>query len=318
MVVTYSLLEFSTLSAQDVQYSQFYAAPLYLNPALTGATELTRVGVNYRNQWPGLNNSFNSFSAYLDHYVFDYNSGIGIIFNGSQESMANLSTFEIGLNYAYRLKISEKFYFRLGAQASYMIRDAFFSNLVFGSMIDIIKGGVVGDFRDLLQEARVPLDSRHSFFDYAAGGMFYNDRFWLGGAVHHLAEPNISFIDVETSVLRRKLSLEGGYKINLVPGGRDYITNAFQERSISLAFNYKEQDPFNQLDIGTQLYLHPLVVGIWYRGMPTKNNLPNNESIIGLVGVSLDSGLDLGYSYDFTVSKLGQRNTGGAHEISIR
>jgi len=312
------LLGSSTLSAQDVQYSQFYSAPLYLNPALTGSTELTRVGINYRNQWPGLNNSFNSYSAYIDHYIFDYNSGVGVIFNGSQESMANLSTVEVGLNYAYRLKISDKLYFRLGAQASYMVRDAFFSNLVFGSMIDIISGGVVGDFRDLLQEAGVPIDSRHSFFDYAAGGLFYNDKFWLGGSVHHLTEPNISFIDVETSILKRKFSLQGGYKASLVPGGRDYLTNAFQERSISFAFNYKQQDPFNQLDLGTQLSLHPLVVGIWYRGMPTKNGLPNNESIIGLVGVSLDSGLDLGYSYDFSISKLGQRNTGGAHEISVR
>ena len=63
----------SDVIAQDTQYSQFYAAPLYLNPALTGASELTRVGVNYRNQWPGLDYSFNSYSAYIDHYIFDYN-----------------------------------------------------------------------------------------------------------------------------------------------------------------------------------------------------------------------------------------------------
>ena len=84
-------------AAQDTQYSQFYAAPLYLNPALTGSTQLTRIGINYRNQWPGLDQSFNSYSAYIDHYMFDYNSGIGLIFNGSQESMAQLSTNEIGL-----------------------------------------------------------------------------------------------------------------------------------------------------------------------------------------------------------------------------
>jgi type IX secretion system PorP/SprF family membrane protein len=112
--------------AQDVQYSQFYAAPLYLNPALTGASELTRVGVNYRNQWPGLDQNFNSYSAYIDHYIFDYNSGIGLIFNGNKESLANLSTNEIGLSYAYRLKLGQDLYFRIGGQASYMQRDAFF------------------------------------------------------------------------------------------------------------------------------------------------------------------------------------------------
>lgn len=143
-VLLLGLLGFTDLTAQDVQYSQFYAAPLYLNPALTGATELTRVGVNYRNQWPGLDHSFNSYSAYIDHYIFDYNSGIGLIFNGNQESMANLSTNEIGLSYSYRLRLSDKFFFRVGGQVSYMQRDAFFSDLVFGSMIDIVNGSVGG------------------------------------------------------------------------------------------------------------------------------------------------------------------------------
>ena len=238
-----------------------------------------------------------------------------MIFNGNQETLANLSTNEVGLSYSYRLKLSEKFYFRLGAQASYMQRDAFFSDLVFGSMIDIVNGNV-GVITDELNG--IPLDSRHSFVTYAVGGMFYNDKFWLGGSAHHLNEPNVSFINDRTSVLPMKVSLQGGYKVNLSPGGRDYFTHAYQERSLSFAFNYKQQDPFNQLDLGAQLYLHPLVLGMWYRGMPTKNNLPNNEAVIGLVGVSLESGLDIGYSYDFTVSKLNQRNSGGAHEISIR
>jgi len=66
-----------------------------------------------------------------------------------------------------------------------------------------------------------------------------------------------------------------------------------------------------------QLFLDPLVLGVWYRGLPIKNNLPNNEAIIGLMGVSLEGGLDIGYSYDITVSKLGLRNSGGAHEVSV-
>lgn len=315
LVVLLGLLSGTHLSAQDVQYSQFYAAPLYLNPALTGASELTRVGVNYRNQWPGLDHSFNSYSAYIDHYIFDYNSGIGLIFNGNQESMANLSTNEIGLSYSYRLRLSEKFFFRVGGQVSYMQRDAFFSDLVFGSMIDIVNGSV-GGITDELNG--IPLDSRYSFMDYAVGGMFYNDKFWLGGSAHHLTEPNVSFVDDQTSVLPMKISLQGGYKIDLAPGRRDYFTHNYQERSLAFAFNYKQQDPFSQLDVGAQLFLQPLVLGLWYRGLPMKNSLPNNEAFIALVGVALDTGLDIGYSYDVTTSKLGQKNSGGAHEISIR
>ncbi|PZX58096.1 PorP/SprF family type IX secretion system membrane protein [Algoriphagus chordae] len=308
------VLIFGVAKAQDTQYSQFYAAPLYLNPALTGASELTRIGINYRNQWPGLDQNFNSYSAYIDHYIFDYNSGIGLIFNGSQESMANLSTNEIGLSYAYRLKLSEETFFRIGGMVSYMQRDALFTDLVFGSQIDITNG-TIGGITDELNG--IPIDSRYSFVDYSVGGMFYSDKIWLGVSAHHLSEPNTSFVDDQISKLPMKLSAQGGIKFDLAGGRRNYFTHAYAERSISFAFNYKQQDPFNQLDVGAQLNLEPLVLGLWYRGLPTKNELPNNDAVIGVVGVSLENGLNIGYSYDMTISKLGLKNSGGAHEVSL-
>ena len=80
---------------QDMQFSQFYAAPIHLNPAFTGSTEWTRVGVNYRNQWPGLDRSFNAFSAYFDHFIDHKNSGIGVIANGVRDSFSQVQNMEI-------------------------------------------------------------------------------------------------------------------------------------------------------------------------------------------------------------------------------
>jgi hypothetical protein len=68
------------VKAQDFHYSQFYAAPLYLNPALTGSTELSRVGVNYRKQWPGLAQDFSAYSAYFDHYSYDLSAPAMFLF----------------------------------------------------------------------------------------------------------------------------------------------------------------------------------------------------------------------------------------------
>jgi hypothetical protein len=42
------------LKAQDIQMTQFYANPLYLNPAFTGANADSRVATGLRNQWAGL------------------------------------------------------------------------------------------------------------------------------------------------------------------------------------------------------------------------------------------------------------------------
>src|SRR6186997_2334542 len=45
--------------AQDPNFSQFFASPLTLNPALTGKFDGTfRLAGNYRNQWPSINNAF--------------------------------------------------------------------------------------------------------------------------------------------------------------------------------------------------------------------------------------------------------------------
>jgi hypothetical protein len=46
--------------AQDPQLSQFFAAPLYLNPALTGTTFEDRLTANYRLQWTSLPKGYES------------------------------------------------------------------------------------------------------------------------------------------------------------------------------------------------------------------------------------------------------------------
>src|SRR5690606_23911911 len=56
------------LKAQDIHYSQFYMAPLHLNPAMAGVMNCNnRAIVNYRNQWATvLTNPYNTFSASYD------------------------------------------------------------------------------------------------------------------------------------------------------------------------------------------------------------------------------------------------------------
>lgn len=304
-----------SLRAQDVQYSQFYANPLYLNPAMTGASEMTRIGVNYRNQWPGLDQSFTSYSAHIDHYLFNINSGIGLIFNRSEQSMANLSVTEIGATYAYRARLGFRSFLRVGGQVSYMDRDAYFGNLIFGSQIDD-QTGTIGDFSG----ENLGSDFNHQFVDYSLGMMFNNENAWFGISAHHITQPNLSFIDGQQSELPVKLSAHGGYRIDLSGGSSSNSMNQRTgTRDLTLAFNFKNQAPFSQLDLGAQVNLQPLVLGVWYRGIPVSEvSQSNHESVIALVGISLGNGLDVGYSHDFTISSLGNGNTGGANEISIR
>ena len=52
-----------TIRAQDPAFSQFFASPLTLNPALTGKfSGVVRVAGNYRDQWPQINNASVSYT----------------------------------------------------------------------------------------------------------------------------------------------------------------------------------------------------------------------------------------------------------------
>lgn len=303
------------LEAQDVQYSQFYASPLYLNPALTGSSEMTSLGVNYRIQWPGLDQSFRSYSAYVDHYLVNVNSGVGLIFNRSEQSLARLAVTEVGVTYSYRARLGFSSFLRVGGQVSFVDRDAYFGDMIFGSQIDD-QTGAIGDFSG----ENLGEDFRYQFVDYSFGMLFNNEDIWFGISAHHITQPSISFVGGQFSELPLKLSAHGGVKFDLTGGYSSINTNQITgKRELTLAFNYKNQASFSQLDMGAQINLQPIVLGVWYRGIPvTALEQPNHESIIALVGISLGSGLDFGYSHDFTMSSLGNANTGGAHEVSLR
>jgi type IX secretion system PorP/SprF family membrane protein len=313
-VLLFMALTVGYVQAQDTQFSQFYAAPLFLNPAFAGSSEITRVGFNFRNQWPALDQSFVAFSAYADHFIDSKNSGIGIIVNGSRESLANLQNTEVGLLYSYRLRLGQSSFLHMGIQGSYATRSASFDEVVLSTQLDISKGVVLPGAGGAIPDA-----SQRSFADLHTGLFYYNDRFWLGVSGHHLTQPNISYLDLDKDILPIRYSAHGGVKFDLEPGAiNDYFNNTQQERTLSLAFNYKRQGLYDQLDFGMELFFDPIILGVWYRGFPTRIGLPNNEALIGLIGFSLQSGIDLGYSYDFTLSQLGWRNSGGAHEVSLR
>jgi type IX secretion system PorP/SprF family membrane protein len=302
------------VQAQDLQFSQFYAAPIYLNPAFTGSTEWTRVGVNYRNQWPGLDRSFNAFSAYYDHYIDHRNSGIGVIANGIRDSFAQVQNMEIGLTYSYRIQLGEERFLHSGAQVSFVHRNVNVESIILGTQINIDRGIVMGDGVNWVTDV-----SQRSHEDVNTGLYYYDKKFWLGVSAHHLTRPYISFLQMEDQRIPIRYSVHGGATFDLFSNNiGDPINNTLQERTLSLAFNYKRQGIFDQLDLGAEFFYAPIILGAWYRGLPTKRALPNNEAIIALLGFSLPNDLQIGYSFDFTVSKLAWRNSGGAHELSMR
>src|ERR1700740_3004548 len=104
-----SLLTFCEASyAQDPQFTQFYAAPLYLNPAFTGANVCSRVSTSYRNQWPSIPGAFVTYCASIDQSVPNFNSGVGLLFTNDKAGSGSLRSSSLSLLYAYEMQLSKE------------------------------------------------------------------------------------------------------------------------------------------------------------------------------------------------------------------
>jgi type IX secretion system PorP/SprF family membrane protein len=283
---------------------------LYLSPAFAGSEENTRAIVTSRYQWPGLDASYLYNTVSFDHYFSNYKSGIGIIANTDFSTASKLKSNNAGIIYSYQADISKHTVFRPALQISYVNRSLDFNQLSFGSQYDDngFKGGATNE--------QFTTDNI-SYADISTGGLLYSKNYWIGFSAHHLNRPNESFMKGE-SRLPTKTSIFGGYKFSFTPEWRKKHVNPYEEKSISPTFLYKIQGKSDQFDIGLYGRYNTLVVGMWYRGIPVKLYKPektNHDAIIFLIGI-IHKGFQLGYSFDYTISKLTSRS-GGSHEISL-
>lgn len=298
------------VSAQDFHFSQFYAGPLNLNPALTGSSEQTRMGINYRKQWPGLDFDFNGYSAFIDHYSFDLNSGIGLVVNSYNEQNMSLNTSEIGLLYAYNLKVSNYSSIRMGTQFTYARRTGNLENLIFGDQIDVFNRTINANSIDLLQQM-----DPFGYLDIGFGLLYANPDFWFGISGHHLNNPKMMHVTIaDFEFLPKKYGAQAGWQKNI---GTNRYWGDDSERFITVMANYKVQGVFSQFDLNAQTKYDSFIFGLGFRGMMAKNGLKNYDSVIGLFGFSLNNGVVMGYSYDWMLSQVGA-NTKGSHEFSLR
>lgn len=286
------MVSFTHVRAQDPQFTQFYANPIYLNPAFAGSARCARFNFNYRNQWPAISGNFTTIAASYDQHVDALQGGIAVNAFQDYAGDGTLKTFYAGAAYAYQLAVTRKFSMRFGLQASYGQRSIDWSRLTFGDQIDARYGFIYNT-----QEAKPQETTR--FFDVNAGILAYTDKFYGGVSVAHMTQPNEGFLGV--SRLPFKITVHAGAVFQLNKRSK-YISPA----TISPNILFQMQQNFRQLNIGLYATKGAFVGGIWYR---------NLDSFILLAGIQKGK-FKLGYSYDFTISKL-TNATGGAHEVSL-
>ncbi|MDZ4795303.1 MAG: PorP/SprF family type IX secretion system membrane protein [Bacteroidota bacterium] len=307
----------SVANAQDPNFSQFFASPLTMNPALTGKFDGSfRVAGNYRNQWPTINNAFVTKTASIDFGILKNRLaeidqfGVGILAVTDRAGDGVLVTNYAGLSLAYHKGLDENGYHQIGVgfQGAYVNKRVDISKVDFEDELTPL--GFTGVTSEIFSNNQVNV----SYMDINAG-ILYNgstngyNNFYLGASMYHINRPKESFQGGDY-LLSPRVTIQAGGK---VPVGSYHSFNistnySFQAGAKNLmaggAFSYNasnsDEDP-------TNVYL-----GAWTRISSTVN-----DAIIPYIGLEFKS-IHIGYTYDINISPLKTAsNSRGGNEISL-
>ena len=294
-----TLLSTSSM-AQDPEFTQFYANPIYLNPAFAGSHGCPRLNLNHRNQWPSISGAFITNSVSYDQFVNILQGGVAVMVTNDMAGQNTINWSTINLAYSYHLQMTRKFSLLIGAQGTWNQKFLNWGKLSFGDQIDPRRGFIyqTGD----LPRGNVLNNGwgTRGFFDVSAGLVGYSKNFYFGFAAKHLNTPQESMILGDSKMPMR---FTGHMGANIEFGKGSQYQNV---TSISPNVVYTYQDGFMQLNLGTYIKYGVFTAGAWWRA---------RDAFILTIGIDAKT-FKFGYSYDITISKL-TNASGGSHELSM-
>jgi type IX secretion system PorP/SprF family membrane protein len=316
----------SDLSAQDKHFTQFYASPLTLNPALTGAYNgrFRAYGI-YRDQWRGaLESPYVTFAGAVDvRWDVELDSrykdavAVGILFFNDKVGGIDFSTNQIGFSGAFHkgLDYDKTQFLSLGIQAALAQRNINYEDLTFHDQFNSIDR-FSGATRENLPE------NNFSFSDFAVGLNYtYSPNsktsFFAGAALHHFLQPNVSFYegieDAEESKLFMKISGQLSAQFPLT-----------DQVQLIPRFLFAKQGPHLEMNAGTNLRIkfndfnnNAFHIGSWVRPVTNEEDGFMMDALIAMVGFEVGSVL-FGFSYDINLDAATNYQQGqNALEFSV-
>lgn len=307
----------ATWAQQKPHYTQYILNQYIINPALTGIENYIDVKASHRHQWVGLQDapittyitmhgaigkkdyrtSPTSFrvpgenprgTAYWEDYTAaEPHHGIGL--QMINDRTGPLSRFAAYATYAYHIGISARTSLAAGFGAGLTNLSLNTSKLDFIYVpVDpaVANSGIINTIKP----------------DFNAGLYLYSADYFVGLSAMQIIPQKIAFSDYAVKTTDGKfvphLFATAGYRLllnedfNLIP---------------SVMVKYINPLP-TQIDFNAKLQYQDVAwVGASYR---------NGEGFAGMVGVNISNSLNIGYSYDYTTSRLNTVSK-GTHEILI-
>jgi len=271
---------------QDPQFSMALQNKMAINPGYAGSSGLLCGNLLARQQWTGFAGRPRSLAFAADVPVMketDHPGGVGLTFISDQAG--NQKSTYVKAAYAYRLLVGG-------------------GSLGLGLELGMLNIGYGTDFNpETKEDAKIPLNGPNkSVFDLGFGAHFsVPNKYHVGISIGHLTASTIK--DLNYTVARH-IYLTGGYDIELNP---DLI--------IKPAILFKTSLKASQLDVNVvALMNNAFWGGLSYRVF-------SSDAIVPMIGyqTSMMEGkgtLKAGYSYDITLSKIGNYSS-GSHEIMV-
>ncbi len=314
-------------NAQDPRFSQYYASPWNLNPALNGVFNgKWRATVNYRDQWGSIISPvpFRTYAAAFEHrlqvgYGDDYASfGIGAMHD--EAGTARFAQNKVQLGGAFLKQLSggrrqADHYLSAGAQLGFGQNSIDWGRLWFSRQFD--SGTETPNTNLSSNEPNANAQSK-AYLDFNAGLLWYavfenEGFFYMGGAMHHLNNPKISLIEDDNETLYTRVTGHAGGQfpindhVSLLPGVLVMSQGPAFETDLGLNLRYSNND-YNEL---------ALRAGAWAR-IGNQLNKGLQADAVTIVGMLELNRWMLGLSYDITVSSLATANNSrGAFEVSL-
>lgn len=328
-----SLISYS----QDLHFSQFGQTSSLVNPALTGAINVLRASVIYKDQWRGVTVPYKTFGASFEmkfktsnwekagqNKTKAYNKSFsrlagGLAFFSDKAGDGNMGTSQVNLSLASFVPINEKNSFSVGLQASVVQRTIDFSKLVFPDQYN-------GTAYDPNINNGENVASQNFIFPDFAGGVNWSYGYSekaiaannavkanVGVSMYHINEPKQKYLTGSNEKLHAKYILHGDFlvgiknsNIALVPSYLLQFQGPSKEMILGLMVKYYSKEDSKYTGF---IKRSAFGLGAAYR---------NSDALI--LSALIESGqYAVGFSYDLNVSRLTTVSTGrGGPEIFIR
>ncbi|MCS6916548.1 MAG: PorP/SprF family type IX secretion system membrane protein [Chitinophagales bacterium] len=299
--------------AQDIHFSQFYAAPLVVNPALTGAFGGDyRFGLNYRSQWSSVTVPYRTFDLFGDFSPWRSSTSgqyvsLGALLMADRAGDGDLTAIKTALSGAYHLLPDLLRYhdLTLGLQVAWVQKQVDFSKFYFDNQWND------SGFDPNLPSGENFVAGQTSYADVAAGISYtYAGAGRLGAhagfSVFHLLRPRESFYEQANRLGLRPVAF-AGLRLDVTPS-----------LSVSPAVFYEEQKQARELLLGGMMR-YDLNASERFAGASIYGGLYGRmgDALIAVAGYELRSWRLL-ISYDVNTSALKAASKGrGAVELSL-